>query len=98
VSRHAEGNSGAGFAAEPTVVYVGDDDPVARIAAFAAYLRDHASRAELVDTALVLAAHLDAFAGGCRRLLVVPPLSALTAAADLDRWGREVLPQFTPRH
>ena len=92
MSRHAEGNSGPGFPSPPSVVRIGDDDPLARIAAFAAYLRQFATRAELLDTALVLGVHLEAFAAGCRRLLLVPPPSAAAAADDLARWGREVLP------
>ena len=92
MSRHAQGNSGPGFPHDtPSILHVGDDDPLARIAAFAAYLREFATRPELVDTARVVAVHLEAFAAGCRRLLLVPPSSAAAAAVDLARSGREVL-------
>jgi hypothetical protein len=89
VSRHAQGNSGPGFPAPPSVVRIEDADPVARIAAFAAYLRQFATLAELLDTARVLGVHLEAFAAGCWRLLLVPPPSAATAAGDLGRWAAE---------
>jgi hypothetical protein len=73
------------------------DDPMVQLEASNDYLREYATRGELVDTARVFALNLDAFAAGCRRLLLVPPVLVVGATGELQRWAVEVLPEPAPR-